>query len=49
MEPVGALYEGGRTVLVQQCVACGRTWRNRVAANDDRDTVLALFGRVIGG
>jgi hypothetical protein len=47
MEPVGALSEGGRTVLVQRCVGCGRVWRNKVAGDDDPDAVLALFGRVI--
>ena len=44
MEPVGALYEGGRTVVVQRCQRCGHTWRNRTARNDSRDAVLALFG-----
>ncbi|MEN3360559.1 MAG: hypothetical protein V7637_4541 [Mycobacteriales bacterium] len=47
MEPVGALAEGGRTVLVQRCVGCGRVWRNRVADGDDPDAVLALFGQVV--
>ena len=47
MEPVGALYEGGRTVVVQRCQQCGHTWRNRTARNDFRDAVLALFGRVV--
>jgi hypothetical protein len=44
MEPTGALYEGGRTVLVQRCVQCGRVWRNKVAEGDDQDAVLGLFG-----
>ena len=47
MEPVGALYEGGRTIVVQRCQQCGHTWRNRTARNDSRDAVLALFGRVV--
>ncbi len=47
MEPVGALSEGFRYVVVQRCLACGHTWRNRVAHADDRDTVLALFGRPV--
>ena len=47
MEPVGALYEGGRTIVVQRCRACGHTWRNKTARNDSRNAVLALFGRVV--
>jgi hypothetical protein len=47
MEPVGALYEGGRTVLVQRCRRCGHSRRNRTAADDARAAVLALFGRVV--
>ena len=47
MEPVGALWEGGEIVLVQRCLACGHTRRNRAAANDDRDALLALFGRPV--
>lgn len=47
MEPVAALAEGARTVLVQRCVACGHTRRNRSAPGDDRDAVLALFGRPV--
>jgi rubrerythrin len=47
MEPVGALYEGGRTIVVQRCRRCGHTWRNKTARNDSRAAVLALFGRVV--
>lgn len=47
MEPVGALSERGGIVLVQRCVDCGHTRRNRSAADDDRDAVLALFGRPV--
>lgn len=47
MEPVGALSESDGFVVVQRCVACGHTWRNRTAAADDRDAVLALFGRPV--
>lgn len=47
MEPVGALSEGDDFVVVQRCVACGHTRRNRVAADDDRDAVLGLFGRPV--
>jgi hypothetical protein len=47
MEPVGALYEGGRTIVVQRCQACGHTRRNKTARNDSRNAVLALFGRVV--
>ncbi|HEY6745685.1 MAG TPA: RNHCP domain-containing protein [Mycobacteriales bacterium] len=47
MEPVGALYQGGRTIVVQRCRRCGHTWRNKTARNDSRTAVLALFGRVV--
>jgi RNHCP domain len=47
MEPVGTLLENGEFVVVQRCVRCGRMWRNRTAANDDRDVVIALSGTVI--
>lgn len=47
MEPVGALSEGAQIVLVHRCVACGHLGRNRSAADDDRDAVLALFGRPV--
>jgi hypothetical protein len=47
MEPIGALAESDRIVLVQRCLACGHTRRNRSADDDDRDAVLALFGRPV--
>jgi DNA-directed RNA polymerase subunit RPC12/RpoP len=47
MEPVGAEHAGGRTVLVQRCLRCGRVWRNKVAPDDDADAVLALFAEVV--
>ncbi|MBV8995160.1 MAG: RNHCP domain-containing protein [Pseudonocardiales bacterium] len=47
MEPVGALWEGGEVVVVQRCLGCGHIRRNRAAANDDRDALLALFGRPV--
>lgn len=47
MRPTGALHEQGRTVLVQRCDTCGHTRRNRTAPDDDRDAVLALFGRAV--
>jgi hypothetical protein len=47
MEPVGALSEAGEVVVVQRCVACGHTRRNRSAPNDDREALLALFGRPV--
>jgi uncharacterized protein (DUF983 family) len=47
MEPIAALSEGDGFAVAQRCVACGHTWRNRVAADDDRDAVLALFGRPV--
>lgn len=47
MEPVAALAEGDSFAVVQRCTACGHTWRNRVAEADDREAVLALFGRPV--
>lgn len=47
MEPVAALWESGEITVVQRCQVCGHTRRNRAAANDDRDALLALFGRPI--
>lgn len=47
MEPVGALHEGGKTVIVQRCTKCGHTWKNRTSPRDNREAVLSLFGRVI--
>ena len=47
MEPIGALYEGGRTIVVQRCQTCGHTWRNKTARDDSRNAALALFGRVV--
>jgi RNHCP domain len=44
MEPIAALVEGDGTIVVQRCVECGRVWRNRCAANDNRDALLTLFG-----
>jgi RNHCP domain-containing protein len=47
MEPVGALRESDRIVVVHRCVACGHSRRNRSAADDDRDVVLELCGRPV--
>src|SRR6188472_1102550 len=47
MRPIGALYEGGETLVVQRCDGCGHVWKNRTAPGDDRDAVLALFGREV--
>jgi RNHCP domain len=47
MEPVGALSENGEIIVVQQCVVCGHIRRNRAARNDDRNALLALFGRPV--
>jgi histidyl-tRNA synthetase len=47
MEPVGALCEGGEIIVVQRCVACGHSRRNRSAPGDDRDALLGLFGRPV--
>jgi hypothetical protein len=47
MEPVGVLFEGGRHVLVHQCVECGHRRRNRAAAADSPPALAALFGRPV--
>jgi hypothetical protein len=47
MEPIAALFERGEIVVVQRCVVCGHSRRNRSAANDDRDALLGLFGRPV--
>lgn len=44
MEPVGALSEPEGIVVVHRCTVCGHIRRNRGAADDDRDALLALFG-----
>lgn len=44
MPPVGALSEADGLVVVQRCLDCGHTRRNRVAEGDDRGAVLGLFG-----
>jgi rubrerythrin len=44
MEPIGALPVSGEIVVVQRCLRCGHTRRNRAAPNDDRHALLALFG-----
>jgi predicted RNA-binding Zn-ribbon protein involved in translation (DUF1610 family) len=48
MEPVGVLYEGGEYNVVHRCVECGRMWRNRTAASDDRAVIIALSGKPVG-
>lgn len=44
MEPISALAEGNGVIVVQRCVKCGHTWRNRSAMNDKREVLLSLFG-----
>lgn len=43
MEPVGAEQKGGAITLVHRCVRCGHIKRNRAAANDDFDRLLAVL------
>lgn len=47
MEPIAALSESGEIIVVHRCVGCHHTRRNRAARNDDRDALLALFGRPV--
>ena len=42
-----ARHVEGEIVVVQRCLGCGHIRRNRAAANDDRDALLALFGRPV--
>jgi hypothetical protein len=46
MEPVGTLSDSGEIVVVQHCWR-GRLRGNRSAADDDRDALLAPFGRPV--
>jgi len=47
MPPIAALHEDGRTHVVHRCEVCGHQRRNRVWPHDDREAVLALFGRAV--
>jgi hypothetical protein len=47
MEPIAAMTEGNGMVVVQRCTGCGLVWRNKVSRADDREAVLALFGRAV--
>lgn len=47
MEPVAAGMERERYFVVQRCLRCGHTRRNRGDARDDRETMLRYFGRPI--
>lgn len=35
MEPMGVELEKGKYVITQQCLKCGRIWRNEAAKADD--------------
>ena len=40
-------YARTEIIVVQRCLGCGHTRRNRSAADDDREALLALFGRPV--
>lgn len=58
MQPVGLAlkqprkryspHHGGELMLIHQCTDCGKIAINRIAADDDADTVLAVFGHSAG-
>lgn len=46
MAPIGTFVRGnGEHVLIHRCLGCGVLRRNRIAADDDFDLVLALPDR----
>lgn len=45
MEPVAIEISGQEWFVVQRCVACGFTRRNKLSPDDDRETAIALAGR----
>jgi hypothetical protein len=47
MEPIAAISKSDGTTVIQRCTACGHLWRNRSAAHDNRDALLALVGRPV--
>ena len=46
MEPIGVLFEGEH-IVVQQCVKCGHTWRNRASPADAPEVLSSLMGRAV--
>ncbi len=45
MEPVGLEQHRGRDAIVHRCTRCGTAKRNRTAAADRRDALVALAAR----
>ena len=35
MEPIGVELDKGKYVITQQCLKCGRIWRNEASPDDD--------------
>jgi hypothetical protein len=48
MEPVAIELDHGRTMIVQRCETCGFERRNRSAAADDFEAILAVSKRQQG-
>lgn len=46
MEPVGLELKEGKYILIQRCVKCGFTRRNKVVDADDFNAVLELSRRL---
>lgn len=46
MEPVKVLHEKGKRILVHVCVRCGHTKRNKVAPDDNFETLISVTKRV---
>ncbi len=45
MEPIGIEMDGGETYIVQKCLKCGHTRRNRVSKGDSYDGIIATSVR----
>jgi len=45
MQPIGVENKAGDYVLMQKCVVCGFTKRNKVVKEDDFDKVLLVSSR----
>src|SRR5262245_3890325 len=42
MQPIGLERDHGEQILIHQCQKCGQTARNKIAKNDDIDTLISL-------
>ena len=44
MEPIGVEIDGGENYIVQKCVQCGHTRRNRAAKGDNYKVIIDISG-----